>query len=91
MNNLQSAMTQLFRTMYREKKGDKEAPEVSLSSTDKGIKCYNCGEKGHKAYQCTEPKERKNKGRNNNKKCGRCGNKGHDDKRLVPRELVAIR
>eukprot|EP00957_Ditylum_brightwellii_P169697 12916186-Ditylum_brightwellii.AAC.1 len=37
MNNLQSAMAQLFCTMYGEKKGDKEALEVGLSSTDNSI------------------------------------------------------
>eukprot|EP00957_Ditylum_brightwellii_P058357 4424964-Ditylum_brightwellii.AAC.1 len=80
INNLQSAMTQLYCTMYKEKKVDNEEPEVSFSSMNNGIKRYNCSEKGHNAYQCTEPKKRKNKGRNNNKKCGRCGNNRHDDK-----------
>eukprot|EP00957_Ditylum_brightwellii_P207235 15352091-Ditylum_brightwellii.AAC.4 len=79
MTDLQSAMTQLYCTMYGEKKGSNDkTPEVGLSSNDSKIKCYNCRGKGHKAFHCKEPKKKKNN-RIKNKKCGCCGNKGHEE------------
>eukprot|EP00957_Ditylum_brightwellii_P126859 9670410-Ditylum_brightwellii.AAC.1 len=53
-------------------------PEVGLVTVVSKIKCYSCGKKGHKAFQCKEPKKRKKGKKMSNKKCNRCGNKGHD-------------
>eukprot|EP00957_Ditylum_brightwellii_P107126 8173385-Ditylum_brightwellii.AAC.1 len=72
-------MTQLYHTMYGERKGgNKDAPEVGLATVGSNIKCYNCSKKGHKVFQCKEPKKKKKGKRINNKKCNQCGNKGHD-------------
>eukprot|EP00957_Ditylum_brightwellii_P204831 15341016-Ditylum_brightwellii.AAC.1 len=81
MNDLQSAMMQLYCTIYSEEKGSDNTLEVKLSLTNSEFKCYNCGGKGHKAFQCTESKKKKGgTGRNSKKQCGHCGPKGHNDK-----------
>eukprot|EP00957_Ditylum_brightwellii_P144108 10980017-Ditylum_brightwellii.AAC.1 len=78
MKDLQSAMTQLYCTMYGEKRGSSnETPEVGLASTSSKIKCYNCSKKGHKAFQCKEPKKQKKGKKKSNKKCNQCRDKGH--------------
>eukprot|EP00957_Ditylum_brightwellii_P163663 12460844-Ditylum_brightwellii.AAC.1 len=82
MNDLQLTITQLYHTMYSDNRSSGKTPEVGQSANDGKIKCYNCGRKGHKAFQCTKPKRKRgSKGnKNGNKKCSQCGNKGHDDK-----------
>eukprot|EP00957_Ditylum_brightwellii_P061381 4659400-Ditylum_brightwellii.AAC.1 len=60
MTDLQLTMKQSYRTLYSESKGgSNEMPEVGLADVDGEIKCYNCGKKGHKAFQCKEPKKKK--------------------------------
>eukprot|EP00957_Ditylum_brightwellii_P150427 11454371-Ditylum_brightwellii.AAC.1 len=60
MADLQSAMMQLYRTMYGERKGGNSGiPEVGLATVGSNIKCYNCDKKGHKAFQCKDPKGKK--------------------------------
>eukprot|EP00957_Ditylum_brightwellii_P069016 5238766-Ditylum_brightwellii.AAC.1 len=79
MADLQSAMMQLYCSMYGERKGgNNDTLEVGLATVGSDIKCYNCSKKGYKAFQCKEPKKKKKGKRINNKKCNRCGNKDHD-------------
>eukprot|EP00957_Ditylum_brightwellii_P105673 8058491-Ditylum_brightwellii.AAC.1 len=50
MADLQEAMTQLFRTTHGSKAETEDKDEMGLSMTDD--RCYRCGKKGHKGYQC---------------------------------------
>ena len=88
LENLSSAMNQLYRTMYgaNEKKCLRES-KVQLAAFGggggKGIICYNCGQQGHKAYQCPNRETgngQKGKGNGKNKftgTCHLCGKPGH--------------
>eukprot|EP00957_Ditylum_brightwellii_P174870 13315008-Ditylum_brightwellii.AAC.1 len=79
MKDQQLAMTQMYCTMYGEKRGSSdEMPEVGLATTNGKIKCYNCSKKGHKAFQCKEPKKKGKGKKKSNKKFNQCRNKGHD-------------
>eukprot|EP00957_Ditylum_brightwellii_P159046 12104969-Ditylum_brightwellii.AAC.1 len=75
MSYLQEVMTQLHCTLYRNDKKDNDDNEAGLGTMD-NIECYHCGEKGHKANGCTNPRK-KQAGRGKNKsKCIKCGKKG---------------
>eukprot|EP00957_Ditylum_brightwellii_P015212 1146098-Ditylum_brightwellii.AAC.1 len=85
MGHLQEAMTQLYKTSHGSSNASDDMPEVGLLATGGGITCFNCGEEGHKAFQCNKRsnggnRQNNRRGGNCNKKCGNCEKTGHVDK-----------
>eukprot|EP00957_Ditylum_brightwellii_P208978 15359734-Ditylum_brightwellii.AAC.1 len=74
MVDLQETMTQLFRTTHRVEDETEDKNEMGLTMAD--IKCYRCGKKGHKGYQCNK-KAREKKGNRSKEKCSCCGKTGN--------------
>jgi hypothetical protein len=79
LGNLQSTMKELYR-IRRAKRADEEdddedAPKMALGGAD-GIKCYNCGADGHKAFECPLKKKRQPRFTGT---CNNCGKQGHKD------------
>jgi hypothetical protein len=87
LEDLYDAMSQVWRTLYRDDVEAGEGEEIGLASTDSHITCCRCKKRGHKAYQCPEkPKSggntinntnNKGKGKKFQGKCNRCGKQGH--------------
>ena len=79
--HLKEAMNQLWRNMYGAGAKPSEEVEVGLWNNDTKIKCYRCGETGHKAFQCKKPKKTgggKDQGKKKFQgKCNTCGKEGH--------------
>jgi hypothetical protein len=81
LDDLESAMTQLYRQMYPREgtngRNDMDS-EIALSAFN-GI-CFKCNKRGHKASDCTSSGAGKGGGNRNphkNKKCFGCGKMGH--------------
>jgi hypothetical protein len=67
LEDLYDAMSQVWRTLYRDDVEAGEGEEIGLASTDSHITCYRCKKRGHKAYQCPEkPKSGGNRNNNTN-------------------------
>ena len=85
MEDLSSAMNQLYRTMYgtgKEKTtSTKEVQLATVGNSGGSNLCYNCGKPGHKAYQCPEPRKPGTgfKGAKFNGTCNYCGKNGHKE------------
>jgi len=79
--HLKEAMNQLWRNMYGAGVVASEENEIGLWTNNSKIKCYRCGETGHKAFQCKRPKKGGESSESSKKKfqgkCNTCGKIGH--------------